>query len=88
MKWLEIIHLRSSGEELEWLSDRIRETIGDLEDPLAVTLYRRYGLDSDLAVHILHSGTPGREAASGPGLRIASALMAYGLVEHTSWEES
>ena len=88
MKTLEIIHLRSSGEPLESLSRRIRDSItAESKSIEAVTLCRRQGLETDLAVHILHSGEPGRQGPSGLALRLASALRAYGLVEHTLWEE-
>ena len=88
MRRLEIVHLRSSGEGLEHLKDGIRGSVGSgSEDLEVVTLYRRQGLESDLAVHILHA-TGGRgPKASDLGLRLASALKAYGLVEHTVWEE-
>jgi hypothetical protein len=88
MKRLEIIHLRSPGESLESLSRRIRESIrADCEGDEAVILYRRHGLGTDLAVHILHSGGTGGLEPSGLALRLASALRAHGLVEHTLWEE-
>ena len=48
---LEIIHLRSSGVPLEDLGRRIRESLGP-ESHAEVTLYRRQGLESDVAVHI------------------------------------
>ena len=88
MKQLEIIHLRSSGEPLESLSRLIRESItAESKSADTVTLYRRQELETDLAVHILRSGVAGRQGPSGLALRIASALRAYGLVEHTLWEE-
>ena len=87
MNRLEIIHLRSSGEPLDSLGDRIRESLGTEGEETEVALYRRAGLETDLAVHIRHLGVPGREGPSGLALRLASALRAYGLVEHTLWEE-
>ena len=87
MSRLEIIHLRSSGEPLAPLGERIRESIGVESRDTEVTLYRRHGLETDLAVHIRHLGVPGREGPSGLALRLASALRAYGLVEHTLWKE-
>ncbi len=88
MKTLEIIHLRSSSEPLESLSRRIRDSIiAESKSAETVTLYRRRGLDTDLAVHIQHSGVPGEREPSRLALRLASALRAYGLVEHTLWEQ-
>ena len=86
MSRLEIIHLRSSGEPLESLSDQIRESIweegGQTE---VVTLYRRNGLGTDLAVHIHRLDAPGREGPSRLGLQLVSSLAVFGLVQHTLW---
>lgn len=88
MKRLEIIHLRSSREPVESLGERIRKSIrSGGADAEAVTLYRRDGLKTDLAVHIDLPGAPAAEGASALGLRLASALKAFGLVEHTLWKE-
>jgi len=88
MRRLEIIHLRSSGEPLESLSERIHESIwAEGEQAEVVTLYRRNGLGTDLAVHIHHLETPGREGSSRLGLQLVSSLAIFGLVEHSLWEE-
>lgn len=88
MNDLEIIHLRSSGEPIETLAGWIRESVGgDGESTDVVTLFRRRGFDTDVAVHIRHVEP---RAGRDPGelaLRLASALRAYGIVEHTVWEE-
>lgn len=82
MNTLEIIHLRSSGEPLEALADRIRESIwAEGRGSRVATLYRRHGLDTDVAIHIRGDG-PSTLAA-----HLALALREYGLVEHTVWEE-
>ena len=82
MSTLEIIHLRSSGEPLEALTDRIRESIwAEGNDNQVATLYRRHGLDTDVAVHIRGNG-PSALAA-----HLAIALREFGLVEHTVWDE-
>jgi len=82
MNTLEIIHLRSSGEPLEALADRIRESIwAEGRESRVATLYRRHGLDTDVAIHIRGDG-PSTLAA-----HLALALREYGLVEHTVWEE-
>ncbi len=88
MKTLEIIHLRSSGEPPDSLSDRIRESIWATgEQTEVVTIFRRNGLETDLAVHIHHSGAPGADVPSRLGLQLVSSLALFGLVEHSVWEE-
>ena len=87
MKQLEIILLRLPGEAAESLSRRIRRSIGKGADQkIEVTLYRRRGLDTDLAVHVHGTGLSPTEL-SDLALQIASELKAWGLVEHSSWEE-
>ena len=87
MTRLEIIHLRSSGVPLETLAEGIRRSLEKGgEKASTLTLYRRQGLETDLAVHIRHQATGG-EGPSGLALCLASELRAYGLVEHTVWEE-
>ena len=88
MRQLEIIHLRSSDELAETLSEQIRESVREAEgDIKAVTLYRRRGLHTDVAIHINHLEGLEANELSRLGIRLASALKAYGLVEHTLWEE-
>ena len=88
MTWLEIIHLRSSGEPIAVLTGSIQDSIAAAGgDKPILTLYRRQGLATDLAVHVLHADTSAEAEPSDFGLRLASELRAYGLVEHTIWEE-
>jgi hypothetical protein len=87
MSTLEIIQLRLAGKPPENLCEMIKESIVANEGLSEnVMIFRRDGLVTDLAVHIHHpetlSGEPGKF-----GLRIASALKAYGLVEHKVWKQ-
>ena len=85
---LEIIHLRSSGEPIESLTERNSKSIREGgEEASALTLYSRPGRETDLAVHVRRHGAAGGEGPSDLALRLASELRAYGLVEHTLWEE-
>jgi hypothetical protein len=52
-----------------------------------VTLYRRHGLETDVAVHIRHRSEGGAPGSSALAVHLAQALKAYGLVEHSVWEE-
>jgi len=87
MSRLEIIHLRSSGEPLESLAERIRESIWNEGGGQAVALFRRNGLDTDIAIHIYHRRSEGADGPSALAFNLASALRSFGLVEHTVWEE-
>ena len=87
MTKLEIIHLRSSGEPLDSLGHLIRESLGTQDENTRITLYRQDGLETDVAVHIQHPGVTEKEGPSRLALRLASALRAFGLIDHTLWEE-
>ena len=88
MNTLEIVHLRSSGEPLESLSDRIKESIwAEAQGAEVVTLYRRQRLETDIAIHIRHNDAAGMNGPSALAFHLAYALRAFGLVEHTVWEE-
>jgi len=87
MSTLEIIHLRLAGKPPETLCEQLKESIvagGGLAEN--VIIFRRDGLETDIAIHIQHDEKP----ESGParlGLQLASELKAYGLVQHTFWEQ-
>jgi hypothetical protein len=88
MNTVEIVHLRSSKESVETLAERIKESIwmdGTTSD--TVTVFRRNGLDTDIAIHIRHHHSKGGNGASTLAFNLANALRTFGLVEHTVWEE-
>ncbi len=87
MKCLEIIQLRTAAHSIDELSKQIDDSIKSLSGGSAVALlYRRTGLETDLAVHIHCDATHENSIPSDLGLRLASELKAYGLVEHTLWD--
>ena len=81
---LEVILLRASGIPLAELREAVHASIGSLKpDAEVVQVYRRAGLDTDMAVHIRHhDGPPER---SKLGLSLAASLEAHGSVQHTVW---
>ena len=88
MKKLEIIHLRSSRELSETLSNQIIMMIRAAENNNdSIELFHRMGLESDVAIHINHSETSETTESSSLGLRLAASLKEYGMVEHTMWEK-
>jgi hypothetical protein len=87
MKVLEIVHLRSIGAPIDGLVEGIRTSMRQSEHGApAVNLFRRHGLETDLSVHI-QSDSSDSEQAHAIALKLASELRAYGLVDHTRWEE-
>ena len=85
MSILEIIHLRSSVEPVDSLIDRIKESIwADGNGTDVATLYRRHGVETDVAVHIRHHE---ESSSSTLAVHLAHALKEFGLVEHSVWEQ-
>jgi hypothetical protein len=88
MNTLEIVHLRSSVEPLESLGDRIKESIwAEGNNTQVVTVYRRNGLATDVAIHVRHLEAAEKNEPSALAFHLAHALREFGLVEHTVWEE-
>ncbi len=88
-KRLEIIHLRSSGASLETLVEGMNESISSCDKSKeGITIYCRAGLETDVAIHLHKTEASNMKGQSTLGLRFASELKAFGLVEHTIWEES
>ena len=88
VKILEIIQLRSAAGPLEAMCKQIGTSIHATDETSGVVaIYRRSGLETDLAIHIHRSATLGTVGPSDLGLRLASELESHGLVDHTVWEE-
>ena len=85
---LEIIHLRSSTRAIEDLVEPIKGSIpaGEMKAAI-VSIYRRRGLVTDVAIHIHHDDAAEEKAPCDLALHLASALRDFGLVEHTVWDE-
>ena len=88
MSTLEIVHLRSSGEVLDTLNNLIKESIwAQGYGTEVVTLYRRQGLETDIAIHIRFRDEVNGKVPSALALHLAHELTAFGMVQHTVWEE-
>lgn len=88
MRRLEIIHLRSSAKAIEILGERITESIPARKmEAGIVSMYRRNGMVTDVAIHIHHHNADGEGEPCALALHLANALREFGLVEHTVWEE-
>ncbi len=88
MRWLEIIELRTGGyarEELQKALENLVEDVShDPENP-EVQLYRSYAVATDYSIHLGFHGSGPRDIGSALGVRIATLLKPYGLVNHTVW---
>ena len=90
MKWLEIIELRSAGSDRELLESQLQKLINEVEKEAkkqAINVYSRVMIDTDFRIHLFHDSKIVDNRKSTLGLRLASALKAFGLVNHSIWIE-
>ena len=90
MKWLEIIELRSTGKKRTLLELELQNLISDVNQEAkqqAIKVYSRVIVDTDFSIHLYHDSEKIEKSGSPLGLRLASALKEYGLVNHSVWIE-
>jgi hypothetical protein len=90
MKWLEIIELRTVDSNRESLESQLQELIdeADMEkEQQTIKAYSHAMVDSDFSIHLFHKTEIVEKAGSRLGLRLASALREFGLVNHNIWIE-
>ena len=87
MKWLEIIELRSGNSDLESQLEKIVNEVEDEINKQAIKAYSRVQIDTDFSIHLFHDSEINEFGRSPLGLRIASSLKEFGLVNHSIWIE-
>ena len=89
MNWVEVIRFRTTTEtspllvELQHLLDQAKKEKSCDE----IKIYQRTLVDTDLSIIIFHNNPLVDKNGSSLGLRIASALDEFGMVNHTAWSE-
>lgn len=90
MNWLEIIELRSFGNDPGSLELRLHQLVAQVRSKAnhpAIRVYVRQLIDSDLSIHLCHCSDMVDMGGSRLGLQLVSALKAFGLVNHRIWVE-
>ena len=90
MKCLEIIELRAAGNKRDSLASQLQTIISLLEKGSSkqkIKIYTRVLVDSDFSIMLFHDTTKTGTEGSRIGLHLASALKAFGLVNHSIWNE-
>jgi len=90
MKWLEIIELRSVDSNRELLESQLQNLINELDKETkkqAIKAYSRLMIDTDFSIHLFHDSKKVENNGSPLGLRLASVLKEFGLVNHSIWIE-
>ena len=90
MNWLEIIELRSAGGNSKLLESQMQKLVNDVYERTEnnhVKAYCRLMIDTDFGIHLFHDSNKVEKSGSPLGLRLASALKEFGLVNHSIWIE-
>jgi hypothetical protein len=89
MKWLEIIKIRISANDHKLLKSHFKQLVKEVnkEKEQKLILYRQLDLNTDVSIHIFHDSIKAEKSGSDLGIRIASALKEFGLVNHNVWIE-
>ena len=90
MKWIEIIELRSADNNRELMKSKLQKLINEMDKETkkqAIKVYSRVKIDTDFSIHLFHNSKEVENSGSPLGLRIASALKEFGLVNHSIWIE-
>lgn len=90
MKWIEVIQLRLVDSNRELLKSQLQKLIDEMDKKTkrrAIKSYSRVMIDSDFSIHLFHDSKKVENSGSPLGLRLASALKEFGLVNHSIWIE-
>ena len=90
MKWLEIIELRSAGGNTKLLESQMQKLVNEVHEKTenhAAKAYCRLMIVTDFSIHLFHDSKEVKKSGSPLGLRLASALKEFGLVNHSIWIE-
>ncbi|THB76447.1 MAG: hypothetical protein D6B25_09725 [Desulfobulbaceae bacterium] len=88
MKWLEVIHLRSTEQDPTLVDNILQQLIEEVHRKKGkgvVQLYKRASVASDVALQIRHDSEQVSLPGSKLGLNLANALKPYGMLNHTIW---
>lgn len=90
MNWVEVIHLRITENAIERIVPIVQQLAGEARvegSCQEISIYRRTLLDTDLSILLFHTTRKIEKDGSSLGLRIASALKDFGMVDHNTWHE-
>ncbi len=90
MKWLETIELRSAGSNRKLVESQLRNLVNEVNKEAkkqAIKSYSHVVMDTDFSIHLYHDSKKVENSGSELGLRLASALKEFGLVNHSIWIE-
>ncbi len=90
MKWAELITVRSTDRSVKTLTSALQELMRDVAGKYGsqrIQIFHRERIDTDFCIYLSHEVGPVLHHGSRLGLRIAAALRAFGMVNHSVWSE-
>jgi hypothetical protein len=90
MKWLEVIELRSMGNKRAVIESHLQDLIDEMIQEARqqkIKAYSHVTVETDFNIHLYHDSKRADINGSPLGLRLASALKEFGLVNHSVWVE-
>jgi hypothetical protein len=90
MKWVEVITMRAVNRDRSAVASELRRLIADVKKDgqrPEIKGYSRSLIDSDFCIYLEHESGKIADRGSPLGVRLASALKDFGLVNHTVWIE-
>jgi hypothetical protein len=85
MNILETLHLRMAGDDLDDLARMVRRETDSFASSPAAEVFRHSRVQGDLLIQLHWDQTDQTDQPSELGIRLASLLRIYGLVEHSVW---
>ena len=93
MKWVEMIELRAVENNRELLESHLQQLVHQVDkeaNTQAIKVYSRVMLETDVSIHLVHDSEDVKNSGgplSSLGVRLASALKEFGVVNHSVWIE-
>lgn len=90
MNWVEVIRFRTTATETSQLLVELQNLLTQAKKEKScdeIKIYQRTFVNTELSIIIFHNNPIVEKNGSSLGLRIASALHEFGMVNHTAWSE-
>jgi len=90
MTWLEIIELQSIGSNQALLESNLKSLINEVSRGAknqSIKIYNHVSVGTDFSIHIHSESTEVDFRGSSLGLRLASNLKEFGLINYRVWIE-
>lgn len=91
MMWLEVIHVRVKDQECDRLIPIMKDVLLEVREKRTcekVKFFSRALLNNDVCLHLYHDSENAGVQGSPVGLRLATMLKTFGMVNHTVWTEN